>query len=118
VKQITVVVRKKDETIACVIHGLRREIDAGFSKAFLGGVEIVHHDGEMADAGVQDGQEKAYDLPYGVDPIRLPGRAEQLWRVVVAGFEAPLMLLTNLPIAARDSQSLSSNRATAWTTSA
>jgi hypothetical protein len=56
---------------------------------------------------IQDGQEKAYDLHYGAEPIRLPGRSEQLWLVVVTGFgEAPLMLLTNLPVAAKDSQSL------------
>jgi Transposase DDE domain len=56
---------------------------------------------------IQDEQEKAYDLRYGVEPIRLPGRSEPLWLVVVAGFgEAPLMLLTNLPMAAKDSQSL------------
>jgi hypothetical protein len=56
---------------------------------------------------IQDGQEKVYDLRYGAEPIRLPGRAEQLWLVVIAGFgEAPLMLLTNLPIGAKDSQSL------------
>ena len=56
---------------------------------------------------IQDEQEKAYDLRYGAEPIPLPGRSEPLWLVVVAGFgEAPLMLLTNLPIAAKDSQSL------------
>ena len=56
---------------------------------------------------IQDGQEKAYDLRYGAEPIRLPGRSEQLWLVVIADFgEAPLMLLTNLPVAAKDSQSL------------
>ena len=56
---------------------------------------------------IQDGQEKAYELRYGAEPIRLPGRAEQLWLVVIAGFgEEPLMLLTNLPIGAQDSQSL------------
>lgn len=56
---------------------------------------------------IQDEQEKAYDLRYGAEPIRLPGRSEPLWLVVVAGFgQAPLMLLTNLPIAAKDSQSL------------
>lgn len=56
---------------------------------------------------IQDGQEKVYDLRYGAEPIRLPGRAEQLWLVVIAGFgEAPLLLLTNLPIGAKDSQSL------------
>lgn len=56
---------------------------------------------------IHDGQEKVYDLLYGAEPIQLPGRAEQLWLVVIAGFgEAPLMLLTNVPIAAKDSQSL------------
>jgi hypothetical protein len=56
---------------------------------------------------IQDGKEKVYDLRYGAEPIRLPGRAEQLWLVVIDGFgEAPLMLLTNVPIGAKDSQSL------------
>ena len=56
---------------------------------------------------IQDGKEKVYDLRYGAEPIRLPGRAEQLWVVVIAGFgEESLMLLTNVPIAAKDSQSL------------
>jgi hypothetical protein len=54
---------------------------------------------------IQDGKEKAYDLRYGAEPIRLPGRAEHLWLVVIAGFgEAPLMLLTNVPIGAKDSK--------------
>lgn len=56
---------------------------------------------------IQDGQEKTYALRYGTEPIRLPGRSEQLWLVVVAGFgEEPLMLLTDLPVAAQDSPSL------------
>jgi len=56
---------------------------------------------------IQDGQEKIYELRYGAEPIRLPGREEPLWLVVVAGFgEEPLMLLTDLPVAAKDSQSL------------
>jgi len=56
---------------------------------------------------IQDGKEKVYDLRYGAGPIRLPGRDEQLWLVVIDGFgEAPLMLLTDLPIGAKDSQSL------------
>ena len=56
---------------------------------------------------IQDGKEKVYDLRYGAEPIRLPGRSEQLWLVVIDGFgEAPLMLLTNVPIGAKDSQSL------------
>ena len=56
---------------------------------------------------IQDGQEKTYQLRYGAAPIRLPGRSEQLWLVVVGGFgEEPLMLLTGLPLRAGDSQSL------------
>ncbi len=56
---------------------------------------------------IQDGHEKTYDLRYGAEPIRLPGRSEQLWLLVVAGFgEEPLMLLTDLPVLARDSQTL------------
>ena len=40
-------------------------------------------------------------------PIRLPDRSEELWLVVIAGFgEELLMLLTNLPMPARDSESL------------
>ena len=56
---------------------------------------------------IQDGQEKTYERRYGAEPIQLPGRAEKLWLVVIAGFgDQPMMLLTNLEIAARDSQSL------------
>jgi hypothetical protein len=56
---------------------------------------------------IQDGQEKIYDLRYGAERIRLPGRAEQMWLVVIDGFgEVPLMLLTNLPMGAKDSKSL------------
>jgi Transposase DDE domain len=56
---------------------------------------------------IQDGQEKTYELRYGAEPIRLPDRTEPLWLVVIAGFGAePLMLLTDLPVIARDSQSI------------
>ena len=56
---------------------------------------------------IQDGQEKTYELRYGIEPIRLVGRQEQLHLVVVAGFgEEPLLLLTNVLGRARDSQSL------------
>src|SRR6266446_6247133 len=51
---------------------------------------------------IQDGQEKTYDLRYGVEPIRLAGRDEQLYLVVVAGFgEEPILLLTNALAGAR-----------------
>lgn len=56
---------------------------------------------------IQDGQEKTYDLRYGVEPIRLVGRDERLHLVTVAGFgEEPILLLTNALEGARDSQSL------------
>jgi hypothetical protein len=56
---------------------------------------------------IQDGKEKVYDLRYGAEPIQLPGRAEQMWLVVIDGFgETPLMLLTNVPMGAKDSKSL------------
>jgi hypothetical protein len=56
---------------------------------------------------IQDGKEKTYELRYGAEPIRLPGRPEPLWLVVIAGFgEEPLMLLTDLPLPAKDSRSL------------
>jgi hypothetical protein len=56
---------------------------------------------------IQDGQEKIYELRYSAELIRLPGRPEKLWLVVIAGFgQQPLMLLTNVPVAARDSQSV------------
>jgi hypothetical protein len=56
---------------------------------------------------IQDGQEKTYELCYGVEPVRLVGRQEQLHLVVVAGFgKEPLLLLTNALGGAPDSQSL------------
>jgi hypothetical protein len=55
---------------------------------------------------IENGQEKIYELLYGAEPIRLPGRQEPLLLVVVAGFgQQPLLLLTNI-CGARDSQSL------------
>jgi len=55
---------------------------------------------------IQDGQEKVYELRYGAEPIHLPDRSEKLWLVVISGFgEERLMLLTNVPVVARDSQS-------------
>ena len=56
---------------------------------------------------IQDGEEKVFELRYGAEPLRLPGRLEQLWLVVIAGFaKEPIMLLTNLAVVARDSQSV------------
>ena len=56
---------------------------------------------------IDKGQEKTYKLHYGAEPFRLVGRDEPLWLVVVAGFgEQPILLLTNLKLRARDSESL------------
>jgi hypothetical protein len=56
---------------------------------------------------IQDGQEKIYELRYGVESLRLVGRQEQMHLVVVYGFgEQPLLLLTNVLGRAGDSQSL------------
>jgi hypothetical protein len=45
------------------------------------------------------GKEKIYHLEFGYRPVRLPGRKERLYLVVIRGFgEEPLMLLTNIPI--------------------
>jgi hypothetical protein len=55
---------------------------------------------------IEKGQEKVYQLRYGAEPFRLPGREEPLLLVVVAGFgQEPLLLLTNL-CGVRDSQFL------------
>jgi len=47
----------------------------------------------------EDGQEKRYNIEYGFRGVKLPGREEQLYMVVVRGFgEKPLMLLTNVSV--------------------
>lgn len=56
---------------------------------------------------IDKGQEKSYELHYGAEPIRLVGRDEPLWLVVLAGFgEQPIMLLANLKLRAQDSESV------------
>jgi hypothetical protein len=43
---------------------------------------------------IEKGQEKVYELRYGAEPFRLPGREEELHLVVVAGFgKEPLLLI-------------------------
>ena len=45
------------------------------------------------------GEEKVYHLEYGVRPVMLPGRDEQLYMVVVKGFgRDPMLLLTNVDL--------------------
>jgi len=45
------------------------------------------------------GEEKVYHIEYGFRPVKLPGREEQLYLVVVKGFgKDPLLLLTNVAV--------------------
>ena len=45
------------------------------------------------------GEEKVYHLEYGFRKVKLPGRKEQLYLVVVKGFgNKPMMLLTNVVV--------------------
>jgi hypothetical protein len=47
----------------------------------------------------EDGKERTYAVEFGFRRVRLPGRPEQLYLVVVKGFgEKPLMLLTTRPM--------------------
>ena len=47
----------------------------------------------------EKGKEKICHLEFGYRPVRLPGRKEPLWLVVIRGFgEEPMMLLTNIPV--------------------
>ena len=49
---------------------------------------------------IEDQQEqKGYTIHFGFRPVKIPGRAEQMYLVVVKGFgEEPLMLLTNVAL--------------------
>jgi len=54
------------------------------------GETIVKHTDEGA---------KVYHVTFGYRPVRLPGRQQQLWLLVVRGFGVkPMMLLTNKPL--------------------
>lgn len=88
--------------------GLRHVIDRRNRKrsvAELGAQCRLRHQAQIIK--IEDGKEKKYDLRYGVEPIRLMGRPEKLFVVVVAGFgREPMLLLTNVLQRARGSQSL------------
>jgi hypothetical protein len=54
-----------------------------------------------ADTVVKEekGEEKTYRLEYGYRPVKLPGRDEQLYLVVVHGYgHEPMLLLTDIPV--------------------
>jgi len=47
----------------------------------------------------EDGKERVHRLEYGYRPVKLPGREEQLYLVVVKGYgHEPILLLTNGPV--------------------
>jgi len=47
----------------------------------------------------KDGKEKMYHIEYGFRNVRLPGRREELYLVVVRGFgQEPMLLLTNVRV--------------------
>lgn len=47
----------------------------------------------------EKGNEKCYPIQFGYRPVKLPGREESLYLVVVRGFgKEPMLLLTNLPM--------------------
>ena len=53
----------------------------------------------------EKGEEKVYNLEFGYQPVKLPGRKEELYLVVIKGFgQEPIMLLTNIKM--RKSRSL------------
>jgi hypothetical protein len=75
------------------------------SVAELGARCRLRHQAQVVK--IEDGKENKYELRYGVEPIRLVGRSEKLFVVVVAGFgREPMLLLTNVLPRARGSQSL------------
>lgn len=58
-------------------------------------------DGNTGETVVKEeqGQEKKYHLEYGFRKVKLPGREEELFLVVVKGLRhEPLLLLTSLPL--------------------
>lgn len=72
--------------------------------AFAAQCKLRHRAGVVK---LKDGREKTYELRYGAETVRLPGRSEALDLVVLAGFgREPMMLLTNALNGARDSESL------------
>ena len=52
----------------------------------------------------KDGKEIVYDLTFGYLQVRLPGRQQPLWMLVVNGYgQKPMMLLTTRPLRRPDS---------------
>ena len=84
------VVRLRGDRFLWFHGGMREAVRVGLGCRMLYTETVVHE---------KDGQEKAYTVSYGYRPVRLPGRSEQLYLVVLRGLgEQPLLLLTSLPM--------------------
>lgn len=60
------------------------------------GCRMLHIDTIVKE---EEGKEKTYRLEYGFRKVKLPGREEQLYLVVVKGYgKEPILLLTNVPV--------------------
>lgn len=74
-----------------VFRGVRRE-----ARELARGCNLRYAETVVREEG---GTERSYQLEYGFRRVKLPGRSEQLYLVVVHGFgEEPLMLLTNVEV--------------------
>jgi hypothetical protein len=101
---------QKMEHLATVWDGSSGETHPGYWLVDVAAAEVaagcrLSHQARVVK--IDKGQEKTYDLHYGAEPFRLVGRDQQLWLAVVAGFgEQPILLVTNLKLRARDSESV------------
>jgi len=84
------VVRLRGDRFLWFHGGMREAVRVGLGCRMLYTETVVRE---------KDGQEKVYTVSYGYRRVRLPGRSEELYLVVVRGLgERPLLLLTNLPM--------------------
>jgi hypothetical protein len=89
-KQLRFIIRLKENRDLVVRRRERRSVDVARRCKMLYAETIVKE---------EKGEEKVYHIEYGFRPVKLPGREEQLYLVVVKGFgEEPMMLLTNVVV--------------------
>jgi hypothetical protein len=89
-KRLRFIIRLKENRDLVVRRRERRSVDVARRCKMLYAETIVKE---------EKGEEKVYHIEYGFRPVKLPGREEQLYLVVVKGFgEEPMMLLTNVVV--------------------
>ncbi len=95
-------------------HLLKKNSEKRFIVRLVGNRNLAHGNQEVlalklayncklpySDTIVKEekGKEKVYHISYGYMPVKLPGRDEQLYMLVVKGFgDKPMMLLTTEPL--------------------